>query len=75
MRQNPKKKEPKKKKENINKKESGVVTDHTTHTTFSSFFNLFSPNGEYKTYEHECKKLWQNMPESWKSLAVGRYEE
>ena len=67
----PKIKEERTKEENIIK-ESGVVTDHTTHTTFSSFFKLFSPNGEYRTYERECKKLWQNMPESWKSLAVGR---
>ena len=67
----PKIKEERTKEENIIK-ESGVVTDHTTHTTFSSFFKLFSPNGEYKTYEHECKKLWQNMTESWRILAQSR---
>jgi hypothetical protein len=63
-------KEERTKEENINNKKSGVVIDHTTHTTFSSFFNLFSPNGEFKSYEKSCKKIWQTMPQDWRKLAV-----
>lgn len=66
-------KEERTKEENINNKKSSVVENPTTqHTTFSSFFNLFSPNGEYRTYEKKCKQLWETLPESWKNLAVGR---
>jgi len=66
--QNPKEKGTE--KENINKEKSGVVIDHTTHTTFLDFFNIFSPNGEYKTYEKSCQKIWQKMPEDWRKQAV-----
>ena len=65
-------KEERTKEENINKEKSGVVIDHTTHTTFIDFWNLFSPNGEYRRYERECKKEWENLPETWRLLAVGR---
>ena len=65
-------KEERTKEENINKKESGVVKDHTTHTTFLEFFKIFSPNGEYKSYEISCKKIWEKMPEDWRKLAIER---
>ena len=68
-------KEERTKEENINNNKSGVVIDHTTHTTFIDFWKLFSPNGEYKRYEKACQKIWEKMPEDWQILAVQRAGE
>lgn len=67
-------KEERTKEENINKKEVCLKSD-TQHTTFSSFFKIFSPNGEYKSYEKACKKIWETMPQDWRKLATERAPE
>ena len=61
-------KEERTKEENINIKEV-VVKDNNT-PTFFDFFNLFSPNGEFKSYEKACKKIWDKIPQDWRQLAI-----
>ena len=66
----PDSKEERTKEENINKEKSGVVIDHTTHTTFIDFWKIVSPDGEWKRYEKTCKKIWDTLPEDWRKLVV-----
>ena len=65
-------KEERTKEENINKKEVVVKKNNNTTATFFDFWKIVSPNGEYKSYEKACEKLWDKMPKDWRQLACRR---
>ena len=65
-------KEERTKEENINIKEVVVKKNNNTTATFFDFWKIVSPNGEYKSYEKACEKLWDKMPKDWRQLACRR---